>query len=169
VHPTSPADNGMFGRGIGVQGGAYRLAPVQATLRRVEVEDSYEAGLFIAGGDVVVENSIIRDTQPRSVDGTFGDGIIVMPWLDGSVSSTLQVVDSIVESSQRVGIGNWGSQATIDGSLLSCNTIHLNGEPYLSLDFGFEDLGGNACLCGDENDNCKVVSTDLVPPDPTKL
>jgi len=169
VRQTMQADNGMFGRGIGVQGGMYRQAPVQATLRRVEVEDSYEAGLFIAWGDVVVDRCIIRDTQPRPVGGMFGDGIIAMPWINSSHSSALQVVDSIVESSQRVGIGNWGSQATIDGSLLSCNTIDLNGEPYQLLEFSFEDLGGNHCLCGDEIESCKTVSSELVPPEPSTL
>ena len=52
-------------------------ARANATFRGSVVEQNYDFGMFVMGSDVIVESSVIRDTQPRAYDQDFGEGLDV--------------------------------------------------------------------------------------------
>jgi hypothetical protein len=160
-----------FGRGINIEGRVFSDVPARATLDRVLVEGSPEAGLFAAGADVVVRQSIVRTTIGIN-DGIYGDGILAFavptdPYhLQATdwIPSSLEIHDSIVEDNVRAGISNFWSSVTVGGTWLSCNAIDLNGEQLGSHGFDFEDLGGNVCYCNADVRTCKVSTSGLQPP-----
>ena len=52
---------------------------------------------------------------------------------------------------------------------MNCNPINMNGEAFAGHPFSFSDAGGNRCGCDDETSECKVLSTQLLPPEATEF
>jgi hypothetical protein len=170
VVDTRFAGNGILGRGIGVQGYQWSAVRGEAHISRSLVEGAHVAGIFMAGADVVVENTILRGTLPRQLDGLWGDGIVGVPMPGPTYQpSTVELRNSIVEDNNRAGISAWGGSTDIASTWLACNPIDISGTPYEFTDSApaeVRDLGGNSCLCGDTVHDCKVVSGTLSPPQP---
>jgi hypothetical protein len=88
-----------------------------------------------------------------------GFGDVVVP-----ASATL--THMLVEQHARAGISNFGASVSLGASDSVCNTIHLNGEIFLT-PYTFQNLGGNRCGCPEAIlDACAVQTSGLVPPDP---
>ena len=111
-------------------------------------------------------NQGARKSRPRlsgapEVDGTFGDGVVVLHYLDQPAS--LQARSVRVEGNARAGFASFEGLVHMTDCRFECNTIDLNGES-VTIDFSFEDGGGNTCGCDGESLPCKVLSSGLQPP-----
>ena len=83
----SHRSDGMFGRGISVQG-------AQLIGQRVAIVRARDVGVFSDGTAAVVrlEDLVVRDTQVRDADGTWGRGVHVQ--FGGHVALTRAVLDA---------------------------------------------------------------------------
>ena len=151
---------GRYGRGIG-SGISSTGEPDTVALRWSVIADNHEMGVFAIDGDFTIEASLVTGT--RKANDLFGDGVAVLS-LDTPAS--LLVSSSRVESSARAGAACFGAFLRISDTTLDCNPIQLAGESLPSQPFTFEDLGNNACRCGEQLDNCKVLSSGIEPPQP---
>ncbi|RLB52471.1 MAG: hypothetical protein DRI90_22085, partial [Deltaproteobacteria bacterium] len=132
------------------------------SLQNSVVEQNHDAGIFVAGSDLAVHSTIVRDTITRP-DGYFGDGIAILSKLS---LSTASLSESLVDASARAGVASFGSAMSIDKTTIRCAAFALEGEDSDQHSYDFVDLGNNRCGCPDANDTCSVVSSGLAPPDP---
>ncbi len=168
VLDTRPmALSGAFGAGITVVTNYETLVPASATITQTVVDGAYAGGIVVGGGDLVVEDVIVRNIEPQVNVDDFGDGIgasstiVLIPDI---LPATLDATRVTVQNVARAGLGNFGATVSVGDSFFDCNQIDLDGELLDDLDFTFDDLGGNDCGCGDERVECKVLSTDIQPP-----
>jgi hypothetical protein len=170
VRRTVPDIDQWYGRGINIR--PYPMLGYRPVLWLTGslISENHDVGIFVGGGDAIIDRSLIQDTLTRP-DGGFGDGITVIS--DTDDFGAAHVVDSRVARSARVGLANFGSVVTLERAHLDCSPIALNGEqdyPFgpanVSLPFTFNDWGGNVCGCGADTVECQVLSSGLLPPDP---
>jgi hypothetical protein len=166
VRNTRPeVASGWFGRGVVAQFNPLTLAAATATIRSSLVEGNQDTGILVAGAEVLVESTHVRDTRVRDTDGEFGDGLAVMQF---GATSSLRVQHCIVETSGRGGLVSFSAAVELGSSKLACNVIDLNGETISEAPFVFTDLGNNECGCSGDP-MCRVLSSVLVPPDPSTI
>jgi len=165
VFDTRPdVGTGYLGRGINVQENLSTGTPASVTIRRSEVEESHEFGLYLSN-EATLEGVWIRSTRANP-SGNFGDGVVVM---HDAAPAVLMITASRIDASERAGIVSFGGLVTIDNTALECNPIHLSGEPLNEQPFSFEDGGGVECGCNGLTEVCKVISAGLAPPAPLEL
>jgi hypothetical protein len=112
VRGTLPNAQGLGGRGLNAQ----PLGSIAGSLllRQSLVEQNHEVGVFVAGAELTVEASVVRDTQPET-PGTAGVGVNAQAHPDGA-ASTLLLLTSLVERNHAVGVFVTGSNATVEAS-----------------------------------------------------
>jgi len=169
VRRTLPqASDAFFGWGVLIQVEPSGSAPAKAIVRGSFVDQSVETGLGVMGADATVDATIVRATATRAADGAFGDGVTVtsVGFGDVVVPASATLTHMLVEQHARAGISNFGASVSLGASDSVCNTIHLNGEIFLT-PYTFQNLGGNRCGCPEAIlDACAVQTSGLVPPDP---
>jgi len=126
------------------------------------IENNIEGGIGVIDGDATIADSVIRATLPGYND-LFGDGIDVWAL---EQPATAVVTGSLIVQNARVGIGSFGAKLSLGKTALECNAIHLDGEASMMTSYEFEDLGEDTCGCAPESDTCRVVTSNLAPPDP---
>jgi hypothetical protein len=87
-----------------------------ASLTRSLVERSSYTGVFVSGSNVIVEASVVRDTQPWAADDKHGYGINVVAGKGQRGNATIR--GSIVEGSREVGVLVQGSDAILEATLV---------------------------------------------------
>lgn len=94
THTEPQALDGLYGRGLGVEGGA------RVELNRVFIEGSYETGVSAIDPRtaVLLTDATIADTRPRSADGLAGYGLLAQ----GGGSVLLE--RAFIESATKVGV-----------------------------------------------------------------
>ena len=107
---------GVGGYGIWVQQVAAADQPGAATIRQSVVERSAEAGISIAGADVTLESSVVRDTLGSETDPLTGFGVMAI-YKSGERSS-LTMRTSVVERARAIGVYVLASNGTIESSLV---------------------------------------------------
>ena len=124
------------------------------------IHANYRTGIFLllARNAVIVDN-VIEDTRPDLFSATWGDGV-------SSVLSDITVSNNQILDSDRAGISNFGGRITVADSTIQCATFDLEGEPYESHNFAFDDVGENKCGCPTADGPCSAVSAGLEPPEP---
>jgi hypothetical protein len=132
-------------------------------LRRSLIEDSREFGIALLDTSGVVENSIVRRSEPSLSDATFGDGVALTSSQDQAVVS---IVGTIISDSARAGIANFGSNVSLEGSWITCAAFALTGQAYEGYDGVLDDRGDNLCGCPEPTEPCKLVTQELEPPSP---
>ncbi|MBN4059212.1 hypothetical protein JYT22_01010 [Endomicrobium sp. AH-315-J14] len=155
-----PDENGRRGLGIAIQQGSGGVG-TEATIEGSVIRDTYTVGLAIVGATVTLRNSVVEDTKAQPVDGGFGDGIAVV---EQAGLGELILESSRVAGSARAGISNFSATVSLSSAALECNTIDLDGEQ-LPGPFSFHNASPSACYCGADVIECKVLSTNLAPPD----
>ena len=101
------------------------------------------------------------------VGDDFGDGIgaaATIVWLPGYLPTTLTLTRATIENVPRAGVSNFGASVIVRDTLLECNAIDLDGEPFEGNPFRFSDEGNNDCGCTDNRGPCKVLTTNIEPP-----
>lgn len=132
-----------------------------ATVQSSVVEHNHDAGIFVAGADLTVQGTLVRNTVTRP-DGLFGDGIAA---LSDVSPSTAFVSETLVDQSARAGVASFGSALGLARTTIRCAAFALEGQNAALQDYVFDDLGGNRCGCPDPTDSCHVVSNGLEPPE----
>lgn len=165
VVDTLPRPDGLQGIDVVVSYDAadpMSVAPASAaTLSWSRMERGHVAGIAVIGSSLTLVDSWVGATLTMA-DGRFGDGVAV---LAGAAPALLDMDGCLVADNPRAGVVSFGAQVNLENVALQCNRIHLDGEPFLT-DYAFVDGGGNRCGCGDEVQDCQVMSSSLEQPLP---
>lgn len=106
------------GWGIGVQLEKRPAAGERpsVTVRRSVVEDSSDIGMYVTGGDLTVEASIVRGT----VEGNeyYGGGVYAATAIDDPGRTELMATRSVIEDNTDVGVVAFGADVTISASVV---------------------------------------------------
>jgi hypothetical protein len=117
VRGTEAGPDGIFGRGLNVHADPGGDTPSTLVVRRSIVEGSHEAGVFAYGSMLLLEDSLVRDTQPSVADNGGGanvglwyqddaglatSGVIRRSVITGSFTSGVQLTDSSLEMEATV-------------------------------------------------------------------
>jgi hypothetical protein len=121
---AAAASDGRFGRGISASNG---LGRASVTLRGSVIENSRHTAVFAAGSDVLIEDSVLRDTESQVSDDTGGRGINVQLDPMQGERSVLTVRTSIVERSRDIGVFIDASEATIEGVIVRTTVARPDG------------------------------------------
>jgi hypothetical protein len=107
------ASDGKEGRGIevGADAGQRASLSVQGSV----VERNHEIGIFSAGSDVTLEDTVVADTLPVS-DGTFGRGVSLQNGDGAPTTATLH--ECLVDHNMEIGVVANGANVTLDGTLV---------------------------------------------------
>ncbi len=160
VRDTFPRQSDLgLGRGINIQ--TATGTPSTATITTSLVERSHDIGVLISGSEVTLRGVAIRQTRGRACDGLFGDGLVVV---SESGPATAAITNSLVQDSDRAGLGNFGAHVGLGATVLTCNAFDLASETFLDQPFAFDDLGQNSCGCPEPSEACKAISAGLEPP-----
>lgn len=111
AEPTSGA-----GRGFDLEYDDQLAVRSLGSLRYSVVEASYDTGVFVAGSDLTLDGTAVRDTAPSTLDSRFGRGVVVQHAADQRGSLT--VIDCAVERSHDIAVVAVGSDLTVDHSLV---------------------------------------------------
>jgi len=156
---------GKYGRGITIQklDSSRSVATIAGTL----LERNQESGVFVVSADATIMDSVIRDTPGLAT--LFGDGVAVAAVPEPALVTLTRVR---IERSNRAAISSFGGTLALEGAVLDCNPIDLNGEQNYMFGEGhymrapeFDDRGNNRCGCADEIHPCALRSVGLSPPD----
>jgi hypothetical protein len=128
VRATAPAaSDDRFGRGISANNGLVGNGRANVTLRGSVVENSRHTALFAAGSDILIENSVLRDTEAQLSDETGGRGINVQLDPMRGERGVLVIRTSVVERSRDIGIFVDASDATIEGVIVRTTVARPDG------------------------------------------
>ncbi len=114
--------------GPGALGALYKGKRPKLTVRGSLIERNHEVGVGVAGGDLVVEDSLIRQTEAMR-DGTAGNGVLASYDRATRTMPTLLVRRSVVENSREIGIAINGGEGTIEQTVVS-DTLFRTADNY---------------------------------------
>jgi hypothetical protein len=162
------AINDSFGVGIAYVRDIFNGIDTGGAVTNTVVEDVHTVGIAALGANVGISNTITRNVQPEFASGDFGDGIIASEWIFVlELFEASMTVDRVtVEDSARAGIVAFSAEVSVADSALECNVIQLDKEPVLDGSPIFEDRGGNHCGCAEASEACKVLTSNIEPPQP---
>jgi hypothetical protein len=98
--------------GMGIFAGA------KVTLSRALIARNVGAGLGVGGGEAVLEQVVVRDTQPDSQTQLFGRGIDVGPPPDEALPARITLHDCLISDNREIGLAVIGSQATLERTVI---------------------------------------------------
>jgi hypothetical protein len=107
---ASQAD-GTGGSGVAAQSPAGRAA---LTLRSCTLERNATSAVAAYGSDVVVDDTLIRDTRSQASDRSQGYGIVAVPDSVSSQPAGVAVANSLIERSRTVGAFTSGGRLALD-------------------------------------------------------
>jgi hypothetical protein len=166
ISETLPrASDGKLGNGVQVQPDEATLTPGRVVLRHCVIDKNRYVGVFVAAARAVLEHTLVRDTEPRTSDGSFGDGVAAVS-ISGFEAASAAIVDSRIERSARVGVASFGGAVDLAGTVLECNGIDLAAEHNGDFSPELADGENNRCGCEAETRECRVISSMLAPPEP---
>ena len=153
-----------FGYGLAIQRGLSG-ARSAGDFRGSLIERVHEFGVYISSSDAAAEAMVVRNIVPRQ-SGEFGDAFAALGWeMEGA---KLFVFSSLLQQNARAGVSAFGADVVIGNTLIDCNMLDLDREVLDGVDASFDDQGHNRCGCDGSYGDCKVVSTNLQPPEPLK-
>jgi hypothetical protein len=94
-----------------------------ALFRNCLVEDNHDVGLAFVAADMTMEGSVVRRTQPAPQGELYGFGISIQTFCEGGgcnpVTRSIGLVRAtLVDENQLAGIMVFGSEATIEASVV---------------------------------------------------
>ncbi len=161
-------DTQTFGVGVAYVRDIFNHIDTGGAVEDLVVENVHTVGLAALGSSVEASDVVVRNVQPEAASGDFGDGIIASEWIfiDELFDADMTLTRVTVDASPRAGIVAFAADVSLGESALECNAIQLGAERFLDGEPHFENLGGNRCACGDQEQDCKVLSSDIRPPSP---
>jgi hypothetical protein len=121
VRDTHASPESSSGRGVGVQGNPMTGERATATIRGCVIARSTEAGIFVAGQEVSIEDTLVSDTQPTG-ELLSGRGIELRDDVDTGRPTTGAIIRSRVERSREMGIFILSSRVTVEATTV-LNTL----------------------------------------------
>ncbi|MFH2008624.1 MAG: right-handed parallel beta-helix repeat-containing protein [bacterium] len=122
VRDTEPALlDGALGRGIAVQCDADFQTCGSLDVVSSLISGNADLGLHVLGAEVVVTDSVIRDTVPAPLDGQVGRGINVQCSSDVGVCGNLSVTGSLISGNRGGGVVALGPDATVTNTVVRDN------------------------------------------------
>ncbi|MDI3287477.1 right-handed parallel beta-helix repeat-containing protein [Polyangium sp. 15x6] len=112
--------------GVGLESDAETGEHASVAVTASLIENNDEMGIYVGGSDVLIDASVVRDTQLRE-DGWFGRGIHVQPDNRNGERASAGVHASIIRSNHEVGICVINSDATIESTLVDGTLPNANG------------------------------------------
>lgn len=118
VRQTEARSDELFGRGVAVQDDPDTGGRADVTIRASLVERNRDIGVFVEGSDATIEDSVIRETEPRASDQTFGQGLNVRDAETTGARSTVTVRSSVLSKNRATGAFLSASDVTIESSVV---------------------------------------------------
>ncbi|MFH2010968.1 MAG: hypothetical protein ABI333_30490 [bacterium] len=118
VRDTQPRQSdGRFGRGINAECGGFSGFCGSLEVTRSLVSGNRSNGIFTAGPDTTVTDTVVGDTLPDS-DGSMGRGITASCSADLGVCGRLDVVGSVLARNRSVGVYARGVDVTVTSTVV---------------------------------------------------
>jgi hypothetical protein len=140
VRRTLPRPDATMGRGIYVgpscsdAAGCDPNSRANVTVRRSVIEQNHETGMLVLGSDVIVDTTVVRDTQPNVADGWDGRGMTVQPVCTETgcnpQTSIATITSSLIERNHEFGIDNAGSDITVESTVVRDTQPRSTGQFY---------------------------------------
>jgi hypothetical protein len=111
---TGPQD----GRGVALGVGPETGEPSQATIQGSLIDGPAGLGVVVVGSHATIESTLVRDVQPRPVDGHFGRGVHAQPG-GAAAPSSLALTWSVVEQAHDAGVVVLDCTAEVLGTRIS--------------------------------------------------
>jgi hypothetical protein len=105
------------GWGVDIQQDPVTGELASVTVRASLVETSREVGVYVGNSDATLESTAVRDTLPNEHTGWGGWGIDALAD-EAPVPVTTTLRNSLVERSCGVGVSVWGSDATVERTVV---------------------------------------------------
>jgi hypothetical protein len=122
VRGTLPEGNGEFGRGINIQNNSETRQRSHVQLRGLLIEDNHGSGVFVGGSEATIESTVVRGASPDN--GTGGFGVTIQHTEE---RSHVQLRSSLIEDNREVGVYVWGSEVTIESTVVRGTLPDGNG------------------------------------------
>lgn len=120
--------NAGRGRALTVQLAIEATPPIRpsVTVRSSYIEAATEIGVSVSGGDLVIEDSVVKGTRTNPDTGEAGVGVVAVPFVlpNGNTTAepepaSLTVASSWLERNHDVGIAVVGGTALVTGSVVT--------------------------------------------------
>ena len=119
VRDTRPRpSDGATGWGMDIVTGSVAAGRGNLTARSCLVEGNHDTGILALGGDVTVEDSIVRDTLPRG-DGTTAMGLAALWDPSRAEPGALEVRRTSILRSHGIGLVVDGGELRLESSVVS--------------------------------------------------
>jgi hypothetical protein len=125
--------HGTKSRGINLQND---WGPTAMTVTRSLIEGAAEFGVYVSGSRLVLEDSLVRDTQ--AAYGNFGRGLNVQGDPVSKVRSDARVRGSLLERNREVAVYIAGSDASIERTVVR-DTLPQESDGLFGRGIGVED------------------------------
>ncbi|MEQ9324546.1 MAG: right-handed parallel beta-helix repeat-containing protein, partial [Polyangiaceae bacterium] len=112
VRDIAPLADGTDGEGITAT--EDDLGTPELTVRRSVVERTSDAGILLSGGELVVEDSVVRDIEPSPAEQIRGRGIAVQYSLVHEAPAVGEIRRTVVSDAHEYGIFVWSSEALVE-------------------------------------------------------
>lgn len=116
------------GEGIALQDdGAERSA---GTIEHCLVERSRQTGILIRGSDGTLQSTLVRGTEPRSVDDDFGRGVAVLREKNHGIGASGTVVGCRIEDNHAFGIYAADAALIVDDTFIHSTQVQRSDGEY---------------------------------------
>lgn len=147
VRDTLPEDaNDSGGRGVSIEDNPDFPEPAAVTVVSSTVERNRDIGVFVSGGELTMEGSVVRDTEARLDDSTGGRGVAVQDHGETGRRARATVRASLVERSHEVGLRIAGSDATVEGTIVRETLASADGTNGRGMTIEPSDGSGDAAI-----------------------
>jgi hypothetical protein len=146
------------------KGGGILAVNSQVCVQNSYINFSTWAGMILLGSAAYTSHNQID--FPKSWDGALGDGIDAWAW--NGVQPTVSIDNTTVFHPERVGVGNFGGEVTLESSSIMCPSFDIQAEDWGGFQAIFYDPipGSVKCGCPFASEPCLAKSYQLQPPPP---
>lgn len=104
--------------GTGVTASARDASQAEVTVRGSRIAGNTFFGVQVIGSRVTIEDTLVRDTQPRASDGVGGRSLNVVPRPDSMLRSTVTVRGSRFDRGRGTGLFASGADVTVENTVI---------------------------------------------------
>jgi hypothetical protein len=126
VRDTSPHPLDAFGFGDGVGAYPYKV-PTTLEIRSSVFERTRYAAIHLDGAQALVESTLVRDTQPRASDLTYGVGALAQYREETGTRSALDVRNSVFERNHGIALFSTGSDLRVAATTVRDTSAQPDG------------------------------------------
>ncbi len=125
TYPPDVTGHG-YGYGIGIHDHPITGVRAEGLIRSCVVEWNHDQGVLVAGSDVTIEASVIRDTQPDDYGG-FGQGASIIDGRFAAQRANVTLRGCMVERNRKGGVLIGGSDVVIEATTVRHSLPNAQG------------------------------------------